>query len=113
MIALLSCSISSSASDGDNLPTGELRNRVDSIPISFNDLRIVNSKLIELNYQKDINSNLNKIIDNQNIVINDYSKLNKKLNEDCKKYIKQRNITIGVCSGVVAAIITSLILIAK
>lgn len=99
--------------DDVNPSTGELINQSDSTIIAFDDLRIVNAKLLELEYQKAINNNLNQIVANDKIIISQYANLNKDLNIKCNKYIKQRNIAIGVGAGVAAALITSLIFIAK
>lgn len=70
--------------------------------ISYDDLRIVNSKLVELNYEKKANIALRKIIANDSIIIKDYTDLTNRLNKDCKKAIKQRNVTIGIGSFVIA-----------
>lgn len=69
--------------------------------------------MTELKFQKEVNEKLLQIISNDNKIITNYAELNCKLNHQCKKYIKQRNITIGVGSGIVAALITGLIIIAK
>lgn len=99
MIALLGYSINLSAnntsSEYSHPPTGEVVNRNDSVLISYDDLRLANSKLIELDYEKQINNNLRNIISNDSIVIRNYQVLNDKLNKDCKKAIRQRNIVFG------------------
>lgn len=108
MIVLLSCSISLS---GNNpiLPTGEVVTTNDSVMISYDDLRIVNSKLIELNYQKEINTNLRTIIANDSIIIKKHIELNDKVNKDYKNTLHQRNIFIG--TTIVAVIVSLLFLI--
>lgn len=95
MIVLLSCSIGSLASNTSTPSTGEVCEVSDSIKVSYDDLRIVNSKLIECEYNKEINIKLKSIISNDSTIIANYENLNKKLNNDNKKYIKQRNIGIG------------------
>lgn len=126
MIVLLSCFINSYANDiyinrdivsscysrylSNRSSTGELDNRSDSVLISYNDLKIVNSKLIELKYEKEININLRNIISNDSIIIDNYSKLNKQLVNDYNKSIKQRNIVIGVCGFVFTTSIILLII---
>ena len=114
MIVLLGCSINLSANntDVDSLhpSTGERVQSKDSVLISYDDLRIVNSKLIELNYERQINNNLRNIISNDSIVIKDYKVLNERINKDCKKAIRQRNIAIG---GAVAFLITTIVLLVK
>ena len=113
MIVLLNCSINSLANSEWSdvmLPTGGVVNRDDSVLIAYDDLRIVNSKLIDLDYEKKINTNLRSVISNDSIIIKDYKDITDKLNKDCKKHIKQRNIAIG--AGVLF-FITSLFLLVK
>ena len=99
MIALLGYSINLSANniDVDSLhpSTGDVVQPKDSVLISYDDLRLANSKLIELEYERQINNNLRNIISNDSIVIRDYKILNERINKDCKKAIRQRNIAIG------------------
>lgn len=110
MIALLGCSISLSANNTDvdslHLSTGDVVQSKDSVLISYDDLRRANAKLIELDYEKQINSNLRNIVSNDSIVIRDYQVLNEKINKDCKKAIRQRNIAIG---GAAALFITTIV----
>ena len=110
MIALLNCSINLFAND-NSLSTGELVTPNDSVLIAYDDLRIVNSKLIELEYEKAINGTYRNIIKNDSIIIKDYTELNTRLNQDCKKAIKQRNIAIG--SGVFVTILATILLLVK
>lgn len=99
MIALLGYSINLSANNTYSLvcnpSTGERVNPIDSVLISYDDLRLANSKLIELEYEKQINNNLRSIIFNDSIIIRDYKVLNERINKDCKKAIRQRNIVFG------------------
>lgn len=97
------------ANDVDNFPTGEVVEQTDSVMIAYDDLRIVNSKLVELDYEKQINANLRQVIANDSIIINDYNAINTRLNQDCKRYIRQRNIAIG--GGIVFSIVTLLLLL--
>ena len=105
MIVLLGCSINSLGRNNDISSTGDL----DSTKISYNDLRIVNSKLIQLDYEKQINANLRTIIKNDSIVIKDYKLLNDRISKNCKKVVRQRNITIG--AGVLFFISSILLLV--
>lgn len=109
-IVLLSCFISSLKSNAINPSTGEVENRNDSVLIAYNDLRIVNSKLIELQYQKEINTNLKTIISNDSIIIKKHIALNENISKDYKRAINQRNIFIGTT---ILAICISLILFVK
>lgn len=113
MIVLLNCSINLFANnecDYIHPFTGEVINRNDSVLIAYDDLRIVNSKLTELNYEKQINTNLRNIISNDSIIIKDYKTITENLNKDYKKTIKQRNIAI---SASILFFITSIFLFVK
>lgn len=114
MIVLLGCSINLSANNTDidslHLSTGERVQPKDSVLISYDDLRLANSKLIELNYEKQINNTLRCVIANDSIIIKNYQVLNERINKDCKKAIRQRNIAI---SGVAVFLITTIVLLVK
>lgn len=115
MIVLLGYSINLSANNTDiddlHPSTGEVVQPKDSVLISYDDLRLANSKLIELEYEKQINNNLRSIIFNDSIIIRDYKVLNERINKDCKKAIRQRNIAIG--SAAILFITTILTLFVK
>ena len=110
MIVLLGCSINLLANntnvDSLHLSTGDVVQSNDSVLISYDDLRLANSKLIELEYEKQINNNLRSIIYNDSIVIRDYQILNERINKDYKKVIRQRNIAIG---GVAVIFVTTIL----
>ena len=114
MIALLGCSInllaSNSGSVQHNLSMGGREQPSDSVLISYSDLKVVNSKLIELEYEKQINTKLRNIVSNDSIIINDYKTINEQITKDCKKAIKQRNIMFG---STALFFVTSLFLIFK
>lgn len=112
MIALLGYSTNLYASnqvDSLKLSTGEVFIPEDSVLISYDDLRIVNSKLIQLDYEKQINTNLRTIIKNDSIVIKDYKLLNNRISKSCKKAVRQRNVAIG--AGVLFFISSILLLV--
>ena len=104
MIALLSYSMNSLANEGDTIPS---TGRQDSVLIAYDDLRKVNGKLIELEYEKKINNNLRNIIHNDSIAIDNLkSGINRISNEADKKIKKakrERNIAGGV--GIVAIVL--------
>lgn len=110
-IALLSCSINLYANDYHISSTGEVVQE-DSVLISYNDLRVVNSKLIELKYEKETNNILRTIIRNDSLVIDTLTIDNLRLttevqtlNKSNKKYKKQRNAGFGIgIAGIVATI---------
>ena len=104
MIALLSYSINSSANDCDTIPS---TGRQDSVLIAYTDLRKVNGKLIELEYEKEINRSLRSIITNDSIAIanlkSGINRISTDANEQVKKAKRERNIVGGV--GIVAAVL--------
>lgn len=112
MTVLLGCSMNSYANNeiNDYQPS---YGGADSTLISFNDLRLVNSKLIELDYEKQINKNLREIIANDIIIIDNYKRLQQKTSKDLQKAINQRNIFIGTTVGVfvVGTLVTTLLLV--
>ena len=111
MIVLLSCFINSYGDTINNSSTGELEQK-DSVLISYDDLRIVNCKLIELNYERETNTILKKIIRNDSLIIDTLTVDNLRLtsevqtlNKSNKKYKKQRNVGFGIgIAGIVATI---------
>ena len=115
MIALLSYSINLYANDYHISSTGEVVQE-DSVLISYNDLKVVNGKLIELKYEKETNNVLRTIIRNDSLIIDTLTINNLRLTSDVqilnksnKKYKKQRNIGFGI--GIAGIITTILILI--
>lgn len=113
MIVLLNYSINSYGNDNIFF-TGELDS--DSTLIAYSDLKIVNSKLIELEFQKEINLKLQDIIKLDSIVIdtllfnnNNLITENTKLNKKANRYKKQRNVATAI--GIVGIITTIVALI--
>lgn len=97
MIVLLSCSIDLLGNNTYIPSTGELVDK-DSVSISIDDLRIVNSKLVELKYEKEVNKVLRNIVHNDSCIIADNDKTIDKLKTKVKKVTKQRNM-IGVAGA--------------
>lgn len=97
MIVLLSCSIGLSGSNPYIPSTGELVNQ-DSVNVSIDDLRIVNSKLVELKYEKEANKILRNIVHNDSCIIDNNNKTINQLKCKVKKVTKQRNV-IGVAGA--------------
>ena len=106
MIALLSYSTSWCQSNVSLSSTGEQCGKSDSVLISYDDIRIVNSKLIQLKYEKEINDSLRVIINNDDKIIKEYNNNIKSLNTKIKKVTNQRNIIgIGGIVSILALII--------
>lgn len=112
MIALLSCStnllISSVAAISS---TGGLPE--DSLTISYDDLRKATSKLIELEYEKEINKSLKTIISNDSIAIDNLNSRINMLERDYSRRIKdvkkQRNVAGGIGIGAIILLIISIL----
>ena len=105
MIVLLSCcSYSWSQSKADTSyisPTGVVEQ--DSVLIAISDLKIANAKMIELNYEKEINEQLRGLIQTDSNIIDALSTnlTACEMNTEVKvaEIKKQRNIAIGAGSG--------------
>lgn len=117
MIVLFGCSINLLASNTNmsytHLSTGGVVGKdtivEDSVLISYNDLRLANSKLIELDYEKKINTTLRNVITNDSIIMQYYKRNNTLLNKSYKRAIRQRNIAIS--GGIIFSITTLLLLL--
>ena len=108
MIALLSYSTSWCQNNVSLSSTGEQYGKSDSVLISYDDIRIVNSKLIQLKYEKEINDSLKVIINNDDKIIKEYTNNIKSLNTKIKKVTTQRNI---ICIGGIVSILALIIFI--
>ena len=96
--------MNSLANESDTIPS---TGRQDSVLIAYDDLRKVNGKLIELEYEKDINKNLRNIISNDSVAINALSSkiigMERKYNKEIKQIKKQRNIAGGI--GIISIVL--------
>jgi len=110
MIALLSYSMNSLANDGDTIPS---TGRQDSVLIAYDDLRKVNGKLIELEYEKEINSNLRNIVHNDSIAIDDLksgiNRISIEADKKVKKAKRERNVAGGVGTVAIVLLIISIL----
>lgn len=99
MIVLLSYS-TSWCQNNTTIPfTGVLEEGDTLIEVPISTIKIANSKMIELKYEKQINANLKEVVLNDSIIINGLQ--NNVLYEQnkAKKYKKQRNIAGGASIG--------------
>lgn len=105
-------SLSVNSGQGQCIPlTGERNTSKDSVMIAYDDLRLANSKLVELKHEKMLNALYRNVIKNDSTIINNYYDVTTKLNNDCKRAIKQRNIAIG--GGVLVTVIAAILLLVK
>lgn len=106
MIVLLGYSTSSLA---DNSPINSSTGGVteDSILVSYDDLRKANAKLVELEYEKDINKNLKDIIKNDSVAIDglrtEVDRVTRESREQIRKSKRERNLVGGL--GIVSVIL--------
>ena len=106
MIVLLSYSINLSSKQ--YIPfTGRIEQ--DSVTVAISDLRKANAKLIQLEYEKDINKNLRQIIINDSILAEQARQRYLLLDRSCKKVKKQRNAAFGGASVAIVLLILSLL----
>ena len=113
-IALLSCSTSWCQTNKDassSLTGGVQVNDTVCIPIEL--LRVANAKMVELDYEKQINQNLREIVYNDSIVIDDLRNTIEH-NEtvysvNLNKVETQRNIAIGTSAVLLVLFIISLL----
>ena len=112
MIVLLSCSTSWSKNEHNQiLSTGELTHSSDSVLISYEDLRKANAKMVELKYQKEINDSLRSIINNDNIIRNEYNNNINVLKKQIKK--ESRKFKIAALGGAILSLSLAAALIIK
>lgn len=85
----------------------------DSVLIAYSDLRKVNAKLIELEYERDINEHLRTIIVNDSVAIyglrSELDRINYNCKQDINRIKKQRNIFGSISVGAVILLIISLL----
>lgn len=112
MIALLHSSMSCSKSNNDSIYSSTGEPTKDSVLIAYSDLRIANSKMIELKYEQEINRNYRTIVSNDSIAINSLNLRIDNMVENHKRDIKrvkrERNL-LGITSiGAFVALLVSL-----
>ena len=104
MIVLLSYSTNLLANESDSIPS---TGGQDSILIAYSDLRKVNAKLIELEYEREINKNLRDIVNNDSIAISTLKSGISRISADADKRVKvakrERNIAGSI--GIVAIVL--------
>jgi len=99
MIVLLGCSISLLGSDIHQHTFYGGASEDDSIKISVDDIRTVNSKLVELKYEKETNRVLRDIVYSDSFIMDNNNRTIRQLRTKIKKTTKQRNV-IGAAGAV-------------
>ncbi len=105
MIVLLNYSINSLSQTINNSSTG----RLDSVYISINDIKLANSKLIQLEYEQKINNSLKEIIKNDSLIIKKIRYDNDSLSNKINHVVKERNIFIGTSGLLLLLLILKLL----
>ena len=107
-VLLLSCSTSWSQNN--------IIQTTDSVLIPIEALNIANAKMVELNYEKEINKELRNVIKTDSTLIDALETNLNACENGCKdkvdKVKKQRNIAIGAGSGASAFLLLLLLLVA-
>ena len=113
-IALLSCSTSwcQTNKDASLSSTGGVE-QTDTVCIPVELLKVANAKMVELEYEKQINENLRAVVSNDSIIINDLRNTIEH-NEvvyttNINKVETQRNIAIGTSAVLLVLFIISLL----
>lgn len=109
---VLSCSLSYAQNDSISFSSKRGIEQSDSVLIPVNLIKVANGKMIELEYEKEINQNLVQIVHNDSIIIGAFrDSINNtqiRCGEEVKKVKRQRNI-IGGSLG--ASTLVSIILL--
>ena len=109
MIVLLSYSTSWCQNNVTIPFTGELEPTDTLVEVPLNTLRIANSKMLELKFEKEINGNLKEIMYNDSIIITSLQNNVVLEQQKSKKYKKQRNIVGGTGIGLLILLVISLL----
>ena len=110
LTVLLICSISWCQSNYDNnfydsisCYSDTIIKHCDSVIVSVDALRIANTKMIELKYQKEINANLQEVIRVDSVLISSFESnlfaIKKQAKEEIDNMKKQRNKAIAIGSA--------------
>lgn len=106
MIVLLVSSTSLLARPGSDV---SLTGGLDSIMVSYDDLRAANAKFVELEYEKKARRSLELVVANDSVIISTISEHNKVLREKIKKSDKKNTYLATGLGAAILALIISLI----
>lgn len=109
MIVLLSYSTSWCQNKVTIPFTGVVEQGDTLIEVPISTIKIANSKMVELKYQKQINAGLKEIVLNDSIIIKGLQNNIAVEQNKSKKYKKQRNIVGGTGIGLLILLIISLL----
>lgn len=121
MIALLSYSTNLLASNiadsrvectGDSLtnPSTGRGTETDSVLIAYDDIRYINSKLVELEYEKQINEKLRSIAYNDSCIAANYKQVNLDMLKYNNRLKTQRTIGFSIAGISVASLLLAILL---
>lgn len=114
MIVVLNCSTSWSKNNIARSFTGDGESNDTLVTVPISAIKIANAKMVELKYEKEINTKLRTIIANDSLIQaglnNEIQFIKEDNNKKLSKIKKQRNIFIGTTIG---ASLLFLVLLAK
>lgn len=115
MIVLLLCSTNLLASNQDSISSAYISSKGvlytdNCVLISYDNIRKVNAKLIELEYEKEINKNLKEIIINDSIAISRLQNYIDNVEVEHKSEVKSLKKKLVVAEGCSAGAIILLII---
>ena len=110
MIVLFSCFINLSESKSYSITSStRVVDSNDSVLIAYDDLRIANSKMIELKYEKEKNNLLQFQVQLDSILLQSKDEVIKEVQDNKKEVVKQRNIAAISAGTFLVALLTLLI----
>ena len=109
MIVLLSCSTSWCQNNASIPFTGVVEQGDTLIEVPISTIKIANSKMIELKYEKQINQNLKEVVLNDSIIIKGLENNVAVEKQKTKKAKTQRNVAGGAGIGLLILLIISLL----
>ena len=78
--------------------------------VSCDALRIANAKMVELDFEKEINKNLKEIVYNDSIIISSLKINIEVVEEECKKEVKSVKKKLHIAEGCSGALVILLVL---
>ena len=113
IVLLLAFSMNLLANESDSIKSSFTGVRVSDeyALVSYNALRIANAKMVELEYEKEINKNLKEIVFNDSIIINQYKQYIEAEEVEHKAEVKKLKKELYVTGGCGVGCLVILILV--